>query len=162
MSDRARMSPAQHTVLRSADETGQLTITDRRTVKALARRGWAEAVTRRTKKKTTTQWIITAAGRAARDNDPIITQRPPIYWPDVWTRQRSADGNRYVISKRKSGDHELIRLHRGMLWQVRCPLRPEDKPVAYRQYLGEAVDELGHHLARTDACGLELSPDPRS
>jgi hypothetical protein len=119
-------------------------------------------VTRRKKKTTATLWFITAAGRDARDNNPIITQRPPIYWPDAWTRERSADGNRYVISKRKSGDHELVRAHRGMLWQVRCPLLPEDKPVAYRQYLGEAVDELGHHLARADACHADLSPEPRS
>lgn len=161
MSDRARMSPAQHVVLRSADQTGPLAITDRRTVKALIRRGWAEAVTRRKKNRVTTRWFITAAGIDARDNDPVITARPPIYWPDVWARRRSADGNRYVIGERKSGDHELVRPHRGMLWQVRCPLLPDDQPVAYRQYLGEAVDELGYHFARTDACRLDL-PEPRS
>lgn len=76
MSDRAWISPAQHAMPRSADETGQLRITDPAHRQALARRGWADAVTRRTKKTTTTLWFITATGRDARDNDLIITQRP--------------------------------------------------------------------------------------
>ena len=137
-----RMTTAQYHALGSVDENGQLHVTDRRTLHALVRRGWAREDSKRKKR----WWTITESGRAAYANSPQVTpprKRPQ--WPEYWQWNRLAPG-RYVAEA-----HEILQPSRGMLWRVLCPSRAPEDPVGYRDTLAEAVELLVHHSWEADA-----------
>lgn len=146
-----RMTPAQYHALGGVDENGRLHVTDRRTMQALVRRGWARQESKRKK----TWWIITESGRAAYANSPqVAPPRPRPHWPEYWQRNRLAPG-RYVAE-----GHEIIQPARGMLWRVLCPSRAPDDPTGYRDTLAEAVELLAQHLWQADATCHAFHADP--
>lgn len=143
----ARMTRAQLHALDSADGTGQLLATDRRTLHALTRRGWARRNEARVRKRVRTWWTITDSGRAARAS-PLITDPPPRpVWPASWTVQR-ATPSLYCLDD----GHRITRPAQRMLWRVLCPARSPEEPLGHHDYLAEAVDHLRSHLHAAAPC----------
>ncbi|WP_225730935.1 MULTISPECIES: hypothetical protein [unclassified Nocardia] len=142
------MSSAQFYALASADDTGRLAVTDRRTLHALARRGWVYR--QRVRKKS--WWVITDSGRAAYQNSPRV--RPPRvrpHWPSYWDVQRLAHA--WYLAE----GHEIIRPAHGMLWRVLCPATSSDEPLGHCDTLAEAVELLVQHHLHHCTCAPPLS-----
>ncbi|WP_063044972.1 hypothetical protein [Nocardia pseudovaccinii] len=143
----ARMTRAQLCALDSADCTGQLQATDKRTLHALTRCGWARRHEARVRKRVRTWWSITDSGRAARDS-PLITDPPPRpVWAASWTVQRVTP-NLYVLDD----GHRITRPAQRMLWRVLCPANSPDVPLGHHDFLAEAVDDLRSHIHTAAPC----------
>ncbi|MEU6562529.1 hypothetical protein [Nocardia nova] len=143
----ARMTRAQFEALNSADSTDRLQTTDKRTLHALTRRGWARRHEARVRTRTRNWWTVTDSGRAARDC-PQITQTPlrPA-WPASWTVQRVTP-NLYVLDD----GHRITRPAQRMLWRVLCPANSREAPLGHHDFLAEAVDDLRSHIHSAAPC----------
>ncbi|GAB3902384.1 hypothetical protein GCM10029964_092780 [Kibdelosporangium lantanae] len=140
----ASMNLAQQHALTSAGPDGRLTVTDRRVIGGLIRRGWVQAVDERVRRRTVTRYMITERGRDALNTVPVVQPRPRPMWRDHWDVTPVVVGWCYVVD-----GHKLIRPGRDMLWRVLCPSCPIGRPVAYCETLTDAVEVLCEHLIAT-------------
>ncbi|MFD1047863.1 hypothetical protein ACFQ1S_21140, partial [Kibdelosporangium lantanae] len=93
----ASMNLAQQHALTSAGPDGRLTVTDRRVIGGLIRRGWVQAVDERVRRRTVTRYMITERGRDALNTVPVVQPRPRPMWRDHWDVTPVVVGWCYVV-----------------------------------------------------------------